>query len=175
MALSRVAAIFDIHGNTLALEAVLNEVARSGADAIVVGGDLSWGPEPAQTMRSLRSLGGTVHFVRGNTDRGIAGRYGTDEGQSERSASIIRWCREQLSGDDLQFLGALPLSVQLEIQGLITTAKKIDIFFQLRQNGLMNLGECARQQRISYETGGSRISGGTSCTRRPRIWREPSR
>jgi Calcineurin-like phosphoesterase len=42
----RVAVLNDIHGNLPALDAVLAEVDRADVDAIVVGGDLVWGPMP---------------------------------------------------------------------------------------------------------------------------------
>src|SRR5262249_52652714 len=42
----RVAALYDVHGMPWALEAVLAEVEREGADAIVFGGDNLYGPYP---------------------------------------------------------------------------------------------------------------------------------
>ena len=47
----RVAALYDIHGNLPALEAVLAEVEREGVDAIVVGGDIAAGPAAAARGR----------------------------------------------------------------------------------------------------------------------------
>jgi hypothetical protein len=44
----RVAALYDVHGFRLPLEEVLAEVDREGADAIVFGGDLFLGPQPAE-------------------------------------------------------------------------------------------------------------------------------
>ena len=46
----RIAALYDIHGNLPALEAVLDEVRRAGVDAIVVGGDVVPGPMPRETL-----------------------------------------------------------------------------------------------------------------------------
>lgn len=42
----RVAAIYDIHGNLPALEAVLQDVRRADVDHILVGGDVLPGPMP---------------------------------------------------------------------------------------------------------------------------------
>ena len=42
----RVAAIYDIHGNLPALEAVLEDIRHAGVDRIVVGGDIVPGPMP---------------------------------------------------------------------------------------------------------------------------------
>ena len=44
----RVAALFDIHGNLPALEAVLAEVE---ADVVVVGGDVAPGPQVQECLR----------------------------------------------------------------------------------------------------------------------------
>src|SRR5207244_11847334 len=63
----RVAALYDIHGNLPALEAVLAEVAAEAVDLILVGGDVASGPMPAETLARLQSLG--ARFVRGNADR----------------------------------------------------------------------------------------------------------
>jgi hypothetical protein len=61
---SSVAALYDIHGNLPALEAVLAEVPEEAT--IVVGGDVALGGFPAQTLELLRSLGERVLWVRGN-------------------------------------------------------------------------------------------------------------
>jgi hypothetical protein len=42
----RVAALYDIHGNVPALDAVLAEVEREQVDLIVIGGDVVAGPQP---------------------------------------------------------------------------------------------------------------------------------
>ena len=64
-----VAALYDIHGNLPALEAVLTEVREAGADTILVGGDVAPGPMPRRTLELLLSLPETVRFLRGNADR----------------------------------------------------------------------------------------------------------
>ncbi len=63
-----VAALYDIHRNLPALEAVLAEVPDDAA--IVVGGDVcAGGEQPSETLARLRSLGDRVRWVRGNADR----------------------------------------------------------------------------------------------------------
>ena len=54
---SHVAAIYDIHGNLPALEAVLSDIERVGPDLIVVGSDVASGPMPAETLDRLTALG----------------------------------------------------------------------------------------------------------------------
>lgn len=95
----RVAALYDVHGNLPALEAVLAEVEREGVDTILFGGDLAWGPEPRQVLALVRSLPDT-RFVRGNCDR-----------------EPDKWMTEQLSEEELAFLHGL--SEQQELDGVL--------------------------------------------------------
>jgi predicted phosphodiesterase len=65
----RVAAIYDIHGNLPALEAVLEDIRREGADRIVVGGDVFPGPMARESLERLMALEIPVDFIHGNGDR----------------------------------------------------------------------------------------------------------
>lgn len=65
----RIALLSDIHGNLVALDAVLADAAAFGVDAYWVLGDLvAIGPEPVAVLERLASLE-HASFVRGNTDR----------------------------------------------------------------------------------------------------------
>ena len=63
--LTRIAGLYDIHGNLPALEATLAEVDAIGCDRIVVGGDVALGPMPRETLDLLLVRGDRVSFVRG--------------------------------------------------------------------------------------------------------------
>ena len=67
----KIAAIYDIHGNLPALEAVLREIGSSGMDLLVVGGDVATGPMPRETLELLMTLNTHVVFLRGNADREV--------------------------------------------------------------------------------------------------------
>jgi hypothetical protein len=54
----RVAALYDIHANLPALEAVLDEIVRERVDLVVVGGDVLPGPMPRETLARLLDVGG---------------------------------------------------------------------------------------------------------------------
>ncbi len=95
----RVAALYDVHGNLPALEAVLAEVAREAVDAIVCGGDVCAGPLPQECLDTLRTLDAV--FVRGNGDRALA-----------------KWPTARLADDDRAFLAGLPLTATLDVDGL---------------------------------------------------------
>jgi putative phosphoesterase len=71
----RVAAIYDIHGNLPALEAVLADLQYIKPDLVVVGGDVVAGPLPAEALDRLVELGERVHFIRGNADREVVAAY----------------------------------------------------------------------------------------------------
>jgi putative phosphoesterase len=109
----RVAALYDVHGNLPALEAVLAEV---DADLIVAGGDMVAGPWPAETLDRLRALGDRVHFIRGNADRELVDPSPPREGGPPQE--VLDWVRERLSEEQLAFLGALPLTDSVSIEGL---------------------------------------------------------
>lgn len=66
----RIALLSDIHGNTIALDAVLADIAAAGGvDACWVLGDLAaLGPDPVGALERLDVLP-NARFVRGNTDR----------------------------------------------------------------------------------------------------------
>jgi putative phosphoesterase len=110
----RVAALYDIHGMLVPLEAVLAEVEKVRVDRIVVGGDIAAGPQPAETLERLRGLGDRVFWVRGNADRELA----APETAAEDSWPGIEWTCGRLDEGQRAFLGALPASQELEIDGL---------------------------------------------------------
>jgi predicted phosphodiesterase len=91
----RVAALYDVHGTRIALEAVLAELEREQPDAIVFGGDLFLGPQPAETAELVRSV--EASFVRGNCDR-----------------EPDDWTRSKLDDETIAWSQAWPLTVELD-------------------------------------------------------------
>jgi predicted phosphodiesterase len=107
----RVAALYDVHGNANGLEAVLAAVPDDAH--IVVGGDIALGPFPQATVDRLRALGDRVTFIRGNTDRELAQR---EPGLAP--PELIGWVRERLDAATIEWLGALPLTHERDVDGL---------------------------------------------------------
>jgi putative phosphoesterase len=107
----RVAALYDVHGNLPALEAVLAEIPDDAG--IVVGGDVTAGPLPAETLERLRALGERVQWIRGNADREL-----TPGEEGLAPADVIGWVREQHSKEQVAFLHALPERLELEVEGV---------------------------------------------------------
>jgi putative phosphoesterase len=114
----RVAALYDLHGNLPALDAVLAEVDRSEIDLIVFGGDVAWGPLPRDTVARVMELGERAATIRGNADREVAARCGAEDGLKAWVAVHNQWCSDQLSPQQLEWLGGLPPSLVIDIEGL---------------------------------------------------------
>jgi putative phosphoesterase len=102
-----IATLYDVHGNLRALEAVLREIPDDAT--IVVGGDVvAGGPQPAETLERLRSLGDRVRWVRGNVDRELMpGEPGL------APPEILDPTRAALTDEQIAFLYGLPPTVQI--------------------------------------------------------------
>lgn len=99
----RLAIVSDIHGNLLALEAVLKDLAARSVDATVNLGDCATSPLwPRETIELLNSLNWPT--VRGNHDRWLV-----DDADAPATAALsIPYVRAQLSAEQLMHLHALP-------------------------------------------------------------------
>lgn len=117
---TRVAALYDIHGNLPALEAVLAEVASAEVDLIVVGGDVLPGPMPAQCLTRLLSLSTPTRFIYGNGDRDVlAAREGrTLSRVPEAFRAGLQWVGERLTEELAIEIHGWPSSVSVRVDGL---------------------------------------------------------
>lgn len=108
----RVALLSDIHGNLVALEAVLADMARRGPfDQVVVAGDLVWsGPWPAEVVDRVRDMRAVV--LQGNTDAFFRrAAHETPPGKNEeRFTAHLTWMCAQLSPERITYLAHLPFS-----------------------------------------------------------------
>jgi len=96
------AALYDIHGNLAALEAVLAEVPDDAT--ILVGGDIcAGGEQPSETLTRLRELGDRVAWLRGNADREL---FPGEDGLAP--AEFLEEARSKLSEEEIAFLHELP-------------------------------------------------------------------
>ncbi len=112
----RVAALYDVHGNLPALEAVLGELERVDHDLVVVGGDVVAGPWPSEVLQRLRALGDRARFIRGNADREVVHPSPPREGGPP--PGVMDYTRDALSEEQLAFLDALPERESLDLDGL---------------------------------------------------------
>jgi predicted phosphodiesterase len=109
----------DMHGNALALDAMLEDVRGETFDQMVCLGDaIQSGPQPAETVSRLRELGCPV--VMGNADDWLL--TGEDSGAeqitSERMVkmnAVREWSLAQLSSSDLEFIRGFQPTVRLPL------------------------------------------------------------
>ena len=102
-----VAALYDIHGNLAALDAVLGEVPDDAT--ILVGGDICAGGErPSETLARLQGLGDRVVWLRGNSDREL---HPGEEGLAP--PDVVEEARSRLSPEEIEFLYGLPATQRI--------------------------------------------------------------
>ena len=127
----RVAALYDIHANLPALEAVLQDIRQADVDQVVVGGDVVPGPMPRETLRRLLDLDLPVQFIHGNcelavlaqmaaTEPGSVTYRGTTSGEPlpDSLREGYRWTAQQLQPDYEPVFASWPKTLRLEIRGL---------------------------------------------------------
>jgi predicted phosphodiesterase len=110
----RVAALYDVHGNLPALDAVLAELEEDWL--VVVGGDVAAGPWPAEVVERLRALRDRVRWVRGNADRELAAV--PEQRPGGPPPEVIEWVRARLSEEQLAFVTGLPERQSVDVEGL---------------------------------------------------------
>ena len=115
-----IAALYDIHGNLPALEAVLDAVHREGVDQIIVGGDVLPGPMPRESLALLFDLELPVRFLMGNGDREtLSWRDGLESAAIPPAfREVMLWVAAQLSVDDARHIAAWPVAQRADISSL---------------------------------------------------------
>ncbi|GAA4043621.1 metallophosphoesterase family protein [Streptomyces shaanxiensis] len=114
--LGRVAVLSDIHGVLPALEAVLAEPEVAAAERIVLTGDITAGPQPAEVLDLLRRQGDRVLWIAGNADRELV-EYRRGE-RDEIPDPIAPYAAGRLTEDQVEFLASLPRTLTLRVRGL---------------------------------------------------------
>jgi putative phosphoesterase len=97
------ALLYDVHGNLLALDAVLTDAEAAGADRYLLGGDYAVaGGWPRETVERLKQL--EADWIRGNADRWLV----DSSDAPEPMAPVIERAREDLGDELIAELAALP-------------------------------------------------------------------
>lgn len=116
----RIAAIYDVHGNLPALEAVLDDVAAEDFDGVVVGGDVLPGPMPVACLERLLALSLPTRFLLGNGEVDVL-RFRDGEAPSRVPEAFhpgMRWVADALDEGAVQALRDWPSSVRVDVPGL---------------------------------------------------------
>lgn len=116
----RMAFISDIHGNAIALEAVLQDIHKKKLDKIYVLGDICYrGPEPKRSLELVRSL--NTEVIKGNADEWVV--RGVQEGEVAPKALDLmnterEWTVGQLEQTDITYLKNLPTQLNWKWNGI---------------------------------------------------------
>jgi putative phosphoesterase len=163
----KIAALYDIHGNLPALNALLEELKEVQPDLIVIGGDIVSGPMPGQVLERLFQPGAQVHSLRGNADREVVTAF---DGQAlspalpEEARATTLWVAEQLTRPQRDFLAALPQQLTFQVEGLgkilfchatprsdeelftsITPEERLNVIFSHREDEIVVCGHTHMQ------------------------------
>jgi putative phosphoesterase len=112
----RIAVISDMHGNCVALDAVLADIQAHAVDQIVCLGDaVQGGPQPAQVVARLRELDCPV--VLGNADAFLLTGDDGNEAVTAQQEAVREWSLAQLSEADRAFIAAFQPTVEIALPG----------------------------------------------------------
>ena len=118
----RIAVIADVHANLPALRAVIDDVARIGADALYCVGDVvGRGPHPNEVVEELRRL--EIPTVQGNWDEAIGmdreqtGAAWSSPAAEETGNASLRWSCERLTDENRAWLRQLPATLRVTLGG----------------------------------------------------------
>lgn len=119
----KVGVISDIHGNLVALNAVLRDLDKQHVDQVVCLGDLAFkGPSPDECVRSIKRLG--IPCVFGNTDLYVLSAtdapkadIGIPYEPSQAELPYLRWHVSRMSSSEIEYLSGLPFDYRMEADG----------------------------------------------------------
>lgn len=112
------AVIADIHGNLVALDAVLSALANHGIERQLCLGDVAaTGPQPREVIERLRAVGCPV--VMGNADDWLLhpAVEEHDDPDRRRLQEIELWGAERLTEEDRAYLASFQATVSMELEG----------------------------------------------------------
>ncbi len=114
----KILALYDIHGNPDALDAVLADPRAERADVVVVGGDAVPGARAREAIDRLNELAVPVQWVRGNGERevaaAVAGPPGLGSDAEDLAASTAEVTAAELGAARARQLGELPLTQTID-------------------------------------------------------------
>jgi predicted phosphodiesterase len=111
---SPIAVLYDVHGNLVALEAVLDEAEQAGAASWLLGGDYaSFGPWPRETTERLDGLPAVVR-IRGNVERWLREEPEVPENARSFATAALDAARSSLGPELIARLYELPQRAELE-------------------------------------------------------------
>src|SRR5919108_2900644 len=112
----RIAFVSDQHGNAVAFDAVIADLAHEDFDEVICLGDVAQGgPQPVEVIDRLRELGWRCVF--GNSDEFLLTLSFGNEEVTERILAVGEWSRAQLGDERLEFLRTFEPTIDLDLDG----------------------------------------------------------
>lgn len=154
----KIAFISDIHGNAVALEAVLQDIRKKNIEKICVLGDICYrGPEPKKALELVRSLQADV--IKGNADEWVV--RGVKKGEVpdmalEMMSKERDWIFSKLEQIDIDYLSQLPTELKLVEQGIdiyafhATPSSLFEIIPQNAEDSLLHEKVLSKQDSTIY-------------------------
>jgi predicted phosphodiesterase len=196
---SRVAAVYDVHGNLPALEAVSSDLEGINLDLLIAGGDVASGPMPAEVLDCLEAMGDCVRWVRGNADREVVSAF--DEGSSAadtRSSEPVwrasSWAASRIGSHHPDLMASFEEHVVVEVEGLgavlfchatpnsdeeiVTTATpdtRLRGILALGSRRASSTGTSTRSTTAAWTTGALSMRGAWGSPSRASPWTRPGR
>lgn len=113
----RIAFLSDVHGNAVALEAVLADIKKKSVDQIIVLGDISYrGPQPKEALQLIQGL--NTNVIKGNADEWLVRGVLQGEVPEQALEMMIRereWALQYMEQADLDYLQNLPEEIVLSL------------------------------------------------------------
>lgn len=121
--MNRVAVISDIHGNSLALRAVLDDIQAQAVDATLCLGDLvGYGPDPNGVIDIVRDR--RIQSILGNYDQGIGwetgdcGCFYPDDAARRVGDASYAFTVAEVTAERKTYLRSLPRELHVALGGL---------------------------------------------------------
>ena len=146
----RIALISDIHGNKIALQAVLDDIAGIGVDQLVCLGDVATlGPDPTGAIRLLQEQ--NCQCIMGNHDEFLfSPSLIQTYTQAPDVLESIEWCQTQLTSADLDFLRTFEATIELDI------GTKLSLFHGSPRSHMENILATTPAKELDEMIGGDR-------------------
>ena len=111
----RIALISDLHGNEVALTAVLEHIATAQVDRIVCLGDTATlGPRPNFVLKTLQEIG--CACIMGNHDEFLLDEQLIRKyTEAPIIVQAVDWCRSQLSRAELDFVRSFQRTLEIQL------------------------------------------------------------
>ena len=112
-----VAALYDIHGNLPALEAILDEISGLSIDQIIIGGDVILGPMSRECLDRLSEITIPVHYIFGNCEVAILNIINNQPlpNLPQRVLEDMQWTAKQMSEKQAHQMSQWPKTLTIDL------------------------------------------------------------